>query len=67
MVELREHDAMICRACGNEERASEGLSVRGLRNVHLRHLHDEWRRPLRECSQARRRVGRHRRDGPDGT
>ena len=24
MVELREHDAMICRACGNEERASEG-------------------------------------------
>lgn len=24
MAELREHDAMICRACGNEERASEG-------------------------------------------
>lgn len=24
MVELREHDAMICRYCGNEERASEG-------------------------------------------
>jgi hypothetical protein len=24
MVELHEHDAMICRACGNEERASEG-------------------------------------------
>ena len=23
-VELKEHDAMICRACGNEERASEG-------------------------------------------
>lgn len=22
--ELKEHDAMICRACGNEERASEG-------------------------------------------
>ncbi len=21
---LREHDAMVCRACGNEERASEG-------------------------------------------
>jgi hypothetical protein len=21
---LQEHDAMICRACGNEERASEG-------------------------------------------
>lgn len=21
---LEEHDAMICRACGNEERASEG-------------------------------------------
>ena len=24
MVELHEHDAMICRACGKEERASEG-------------------------------------------
>jgi hypothetical protein len=24
MAELRERDAMICRACGNEERASEG-------------------------------------------
>jgi len=24
MPELREHDAMICRACGREERASEG-------------------------------------------
>ncbi len=24
MTELHEHDAMICRACGNEERASEG-------------------------------------------
>ena len=24
MTQLREHDAMICRACGNEERASEG-------------------------------------------
>jgi hypothetical protein len=24
MVQLQEHDAMICRACGNEERASEG-------------------------------------------
>lgn len=22
--ELKEHDAMVCRACGNEERASEG-------------------------------------------
>lgn len=22
--ELKEHDAMTCRACGNEERASEG-------------------------------------------
>jgi hypothetical protein len=22
--ELKEHDAMICRACGREERASEG-------------------------------------------
>ena len=22
--EIREHDAMTCRACGNEERASEG-------------------------------------------
>ena len=24
MAELKEKDAMICRACGNEERASEG-------------------------------------------
>ena len=24
MTILRERDAMICRACGNEERASEG-------------------------------------------
>ncbi len=24
MTKLEEHDAMICRACGNEERASEG-------------------------------------------
>jgi len=24
VTELREKDAMICRACGNEERASEG-------------------------------------------
>ena len=24
MTELHEHDAMTCRACGNEERASEG-------------------------------------------
>ena len=24
MTELQERDAMVCRACGNEERASEG-------------------------------------------
>ena len=24
MAEIKEHDAMICRSCGNEERASEG-------------------------------------------
>lgn len=24
VVELKEHDAMTCRSCGNEERASEG-------------------------------------------
>ncbi|MGH7636586.1 MAG: hypothetical protein ACREOK_02960 [Gemmatimonadaceae bacterium] len=24
MGQLKEHDAMICRSCGNEERASEG-------------------------------------------
>jgi hypothetical protein len=24
MAELKEHDAMTCRACGHEERASEG-------------------------------------------
>lgn len=23
-MEIREHDAMYCRSCGNEERASEG-------------------------------------------
>jgi len=23
-MEIREHDAMVCRACGNEDRASEG-------------------------------------------
>jgi hypothetical protein len=26
---LKEHDAMICRACGNEERASEGYPCDG--------------------------------------
>jgi len=25
----KEHDAMICRACGNEERASEGYPCDG--------------------------------------
>lgn len=24
MTELQEHDMMVCRACGNQERASEG-------------------------------------------
>jgi hypothetical protein len=24
MTELKEHDGMLCRACGKEERASEG-------------------------------------------
>jgi hypothetical protein len=24
MTELKEHDGMVCRACGNEDRASEG-------------------------------------------
>jgi hypothetical protein len=24
MTQLHEHDGMVCRACGNEERASEG-------------------------------------------
>ncbi|MEO8294791.1 MAG: hypothetical protein ABI613_04680 [Gemmatimonadota bacterium] len=24
MADTKEHDAMICRSCGNEERASEG-------------------------------------------
>ena len=24
MTDLREHDAMVCRSCGQEERASEG-------------------------------------------
>ncbi len=26
---LQEHDAMVCRACGNEERASEGYPCDG--------------------------------------
>jgi hypothetical protein len=26
---IREHDAMICRACGREERASEGYPCAG--------------------------------------
>ena len=29
MTELKEHDAMTCRACGNEERASEGYPCTG--------------------------------------
>jgi hypothetical protein len=28
MTKLEEHDAMICRSCGNEERASEGYPCR---------------------------------------
>jgi hypothetical protein len=24
MTKLEEHDSMVCRSCGNEERASEG-------------------------------------------
>jgi len=28
-MELKEHDAMQCRACGNEERASEGYPCAG--------------------------------------
>lgn len=28
MSELKERDAMACRACGNEERASEGYPCR---------------------------------------
>ncbi len=29
MTGLQEHDAMRCRACGNEERASEGYPCAG--------------------------------------
>jgi hypothetical protein len=29
MAELQERDAMICRACGHEERASEGYPCDG--------------------------------------
>lgn len=29
MSELREKDAMLCRSCGNEERASEGYPCTG--------------------------------------
>jgi hypothetical protein len=29
MTQLRERDAMICRACGREERASEGYPCEG--------------------------------------
>lgn len=28
MIELKEHDAMVCRSCGREERASEGYPCR---------------------------------------
>jgi hypothetical protein len=29
MSEQHEHDAMVCRSCGNEERASEGYPCQG--------------------------------------
>ncbi|MEP6689925.1 MAG: hypothetical protein ABJD07_02145 [Gemmatimonadaceae bacterium] len=29
MPQLSEHDAMMCRACGREERASEGFPCEG--------------------------------------
>jgi len=29
MTEIHERDAMVCRACGNEERASEGYPCNG--------------------------------------
>ena len=29
MAEIHEHDAMTCRACGREERASEGYPCTG--------------------------------------
>jgi hypothetical protein len=29
MPDLKEHDAMTCRACGREERASEGYPCEG--------------------------------------
>jgi hypothetical protein len=29
VTETREHDAMVCRACGREERASEGYPCAG--------------------------------------
>jgi hypothetical protein len=29
MTELKEKDAMVCRACGKEERASEGYPCEG--------------------------------------
>ena len=29
MTELKEHDGMTCRACGREERASEGYPCQG--------------------------------------
>jgi hypothetical protein len=29
MAEIHEHDAMTCRACGREERASEGYPCGG--------------------------------------
>ena len=39
MAEIREHDAMGCRACGREERASEGYPCADVRHVHLPDLH----------------------------
>ena len=57
MAEIREHDAMGCRACGREERASEGYPCAELRYLHLPHLH----LPRRDALPRVRRQGRRRR------
>jgi len=45
---LMEHDAMVCRSCGNEERASEGYPCADCGYFHLSHLPIPWRHALQD-------------------
>ena len=56
---MSERDAMRCRACGREERASEGYPVPGLRHLHLQHVRAAGRGALpRLCRQGAAARGR---------